>query len=194
MPTKLKLPAVMRGDTWNIRVVFSDMLTTFDGACTLAAPNKITSASAAFTTASAGRKIRLDGAGEGGAEYEGKIMARDSATQVTVSPNISKAVSAKDLAYGVPVDISGHRVRFTLKNKLTDPDPGVLQTDLTCPADANSVAGIGFIVATSTQTLAVPAKEYFYDIQRSIAGSPPTVMTAVYGPMEVLEHATVTAP
>lgn len=193
MPERKKLPAVMRGDTWNIRVVFSEMLPTLDGACTLAAPNKITSATAAFTTASVGRKIRLDAAGENGKEYKGKIMARDSATQVTVSPEVSKAVSAKDLSYGVPIDISSQKVRLTLKKKLSDADPGVLQVVVTAPVNADSIAGRGFIIADSDDTALVAPGVYFYDVQRSITGTPPQVFTPAYGQMEVLEDTTLTA-
>lgn len=78
-----------------------DLVSTFDGACNTGAPTKITSASAAFTTyATVGQRITLAGAGAGGAMYVGTITAIDSATQVTVSPNISTTVSTKGMSFG----------------------------------------------------------------------------------------------
>lgn len=190
MPTKKKLLPVMRGDTWTIKVIISDVTTVLDGACLVSAPSKITSASAAFTAASVGKSIKLDGAGPSGADYSGRIVARDSATQVTVSPNISAGVAAKELAFGVPVDITDNVLWLTLKNNNDDVDPGVVQEKTPpLPANANSTAGIGFIVVGSDKTLVAP-KTYSYDIQWIRPGTPPIVQTPVYGTIDVLEDTT----
>ena len=180
----------MRGDSWSIRVVISDISTVLDGACLVSAPSKITSLTAAFAATSVGKSIKLEGAGPSGADYLGRIVARDSATQVTVSPNISMSVTNKELAFGVPVNITGNALWLTLKNNNDDVDPGVLQVKLTLPANADSVAGIGFIVAGSDKTILVAPKTYSYDIQWIQPGTPPAVQTPVYGTIEVLEDTT----
>jgi len=78
-----------------------DLVTVFDGACSVASPSKITSATAAFdVNALVGQRITLAGAGAAGAVYVGAITAIDSAGQVNVSPNISTTVAAKGLGFG----------------------------------------------------------------------------------------------
>lgn len=192
MPTKKKFPAQMRGDTWTIRVKFSDIETVCDGAASTSAPTKITSATAAFASDNLDQPITLKGAGASGADYSGKITAIDSATQMTVCPSISTSVSAKELTFGTAVDITGNKLTLTLKTSNSDADPGVLQAVTTVPAGANATAGIGFVVATSAQTKLVAPGIYFYDIQRQVSGSPPVVSTVIYGQIEVLEDTTLT--
>lgn len=78
-----------------------DLVTTFDGTCSIGAPTKITSASTNFTLWSTiGQRITLAGAGASGTMYIGVITAIDSANQVTVSPSISTAVSNRGLQWG----------------------------------------------------------------------------------------------
>lgn len=191
MPSKKKLPAQMRGDTWTIRLKFSDIETVCDGAASVSAPTKITSASAGFASDNLDQPITLKGAGAQGGDYSGKITAVDSATQVTVCPSISTSVSSKELTFGTAVDITGDELWLTLKDSNTDADPGAAQFHDTMPANAESVAGIGFVVAPSDDTVDVAPGLYHYDIQRVIPGDPPTVQTPVYGTMEVLEDTTV---
>lgn len=191
MPTKKKLPAQMRGDTWTIRLKFSDIESVCDGAASTSAPTKITSATAAFAADNLDQPITLKGAGAQGGDYSGKITVVDSATQVTVCPNIQTSVSGKELTFGTAVDISGDELWLTLKDSNGDADPGAAQFHDTMPANAESVAGIGFIVCPSDETDAVEPALYQYDIQRVIPGAPPTVQTPAYGTMEVLEDTTV---
>lgn len=77
-----------------------NMRTTFDGACSTGAPTKITSATMAFTSADVGLRITLAQAGLNNVMYQGTITAVDSATQVTVSPNIVNTVSTRGLSIG----------------------------------------------------------------------------------------------
>ena len=191
MPTKKKLPPQMRGDTWTIRVKFSDIETVCDGAASTSAPTKITSVTAGFAANNLNQPITLAGTGAAGAEYSGKITAVDSATQVTVCPSINTTVSGAELTFGTAVDITGNKLTLTLKTNNSDADPGVLQAITTVPAGADATAGIGFVVATSAQTKLVAPGTYFYDIQRLIAGSPATIQTPVYGQIEVLEDTTL---
>ena len=181
----------MRGDTWTIRIRFSDIETVCDGAASTSAPTKITSATAAFASDNLDQSITLAGAGAGGADYSGRITAIDSATQVTVCPSIKTPVSGGELTFGTAVDITANRLYLTLKESNDDADPGAAQFQNTMPANADSAAGIGFIVCPSNLTAAVTPKVYNYDIQRVITGAPPTVQTPVYGTMEVLQHTTV---
>lgn len=192
MPTKKKLPAQMRGDTWTIRVKFSDIENVCDGAASTTAPTKITSATAGFASNNLDQPITLKGAGAQGADYSGKITAVDSGTQVTVCPDISTAVTRKELTVGKAVDITANKLTLTLKTSNGDPDPGVLQAVATVPAGADATAGIGFIAAASDKTklVAAPAT-YFYDIQRLIPGSPPVIQTPVYGEIPIIEDTTL---
>lgn len=192
MPTKLNLDPVMRGDTWGpYELRFSNETTVCDGACSTSAPTKITSATAAFTSASLNQDIILAGAGEGGEDYEGRITAIDSSTQVTVCPVIKTTVSAGELTYGVAEDITGDTLTFTIKRSNDDLDAdAVLQNSETAPANASSVAGIGFIGAPIAKTVLVDPATYKYDVQRVIHDTPNTVYTEVYGDIPVLADTT----
>jgi hypothetical protein len=67
---------------------------------------------------------------------------------------------------GVPLDIAGYKFYLTLKADIDDADPGALQVSVTAPADANSTAGIAYIVATDLETAVLAAITYHYDIQQ----------------------------
>lgn len=183
----------MRGDTWSLQVKFSDVETVCDGACLTSSPTKVTSASAAFASENLNQKVTLAGAGPGGEDYAGRIVAIDSGTQVTTCPSIGTTVSGAELTFGKAVDISGNTLTLTLKSSNADLDPGVLQEIETMPANAESVAGIGHISVPITKTALVVPAIYAYDIQRSVPGSPKTVSTVVYGDLEVLADTTITA-
>jgi hypothetical protein len=194
MPTKLKLDPVMRGDTWGpYELRFSNTSEVCDGACSTSAPTKITSLTAAFTSASLNKAITLAGAGEQGKDYEGRITAVDSGTQVTVCPTIKTTVSAGELTFGVAEDITGDTLTLTLKTSNSVLDPAAaLQNSETMPSNASSTAGIGFIGAPIAKTALVAPATYYYDIQRVIHGSPNTVYTEVYGTLPVLADTSIT--
>lgn len=193
MPTKLNLDAVMRGDTWGpYELRFGNERTVCDGACSTSAPTKITSAMAAFTSASLNQPITLVGADDGGEDYEGRITAVDSGTQITVCPVIKTTVSSGELTFGVAEDITGDTLTLTLKVSNDDLDAAaVLQNSATMPSGANSTAGIGFIGAPITKTALVEPATYNYDIQRVIHDTPYTVYTEVYGTIPVLADTTI---
>lgn len=195
MPTtKLNLDPVMRGDTWGpYELRFSNTSEVCDGACLTSAPTKITSATAAFTSASLNKAITLAGAGRAGKDYEGRIVAVDSGTQVTVCPTIKTTVSAGELTFGVAEDITADTLTLTLKGANTVLDAAAaLQNSETMPANASSTAGIGFIGAPIAKTALVTPGIYKYDIQRVIHGSPNTVNTELWGTVEVLYDTTIT--
>ncbi len=77
-----------------------DLITTFDGTCSTGAPTKIGSASALFTLGDVGKRITLAGAGVSNSMYVGVITAVDSATQVTVSPNVLTTQTNRGLQWG----------------------------------------------------------------------------------------------
>lgn len=195
MPTEHNKFKVMRGDTWPFRIKFSDKLTFYDGVCATSAPTKITSATAAFTSANLEQKITLAGAGPDGGLYEGKIAAVDSSTQVTVSPVIQTAVTASELTVNKAVNITGNLLIFTLKTSNTAADVASsasgCQEKVTAAAGADSTAGIGRIPVPIAKTALINPAVYYYDIQRVISGSPATVQTPVYGTIEVLEDTTI---
>lgn len=195
MPTKRNLGPFMRGDSWSLQVDFSDKFEFCDGACSTTAPTKITSGTAAFTTANLNQKITLAGAGLDGADYSGKIIGIDSGTQVTVCPSVLSSVSVGELTVNKAVNITGNLLFFTLKSdkSAADPVPAAptaagFQEVVTAPANAESVAGIGRITCpiAKTSVVAAPA-DFYYDIQRVIVGSPNQAFTPVYGTIPVLE-------
>lgn len=77
-----------------------DLITTFDGTCSTGAPTKITSASALFVAGDVGKRITLAGAGVSNSMYVGTISAVDSATQVTVTPNVLTTQTNRGLQWG----------------------------------------------------------------------------------------------
>ena len=66
---------------------------------------------------------------------------------------------------GAVEDISGDKLFFTVKNKLTDADSAaIISKTVTCPNNTASQAGIGYITLTSTDTN-VASGNYSYDIK-----------------------------
>jgi hypothetical protein len=66
---------------------------------------------------------------------------------------------------GDPVNITGYKLFFTVKEKLTDLDNvALIQKTVTCPSNDDSVAGIGFISLSSTDTN-IPIANYVYDMK-----------------------------
>jgi len=66
---------------------------------------------------------------------------------------------------GVAVDISGWSVYFTVKSSYEDADASAIITkNVTFPSNASSVAGIGYLPLSSTDTN-VALGNYYYDIK-----------------------------
>lgn len=95
----------------------------------------------------------------------------------------------KDSA-GAVINVSGHTLWLTLKGRTEDADPGVLQKKVVLPSDATSVSGVGSITLTSAETGALAPGNYFYDIQWSQPGTPPSVTTLIYGTVAILPDVT----
>lgn len=91
---------------------------------------------------------------------------------------------------GLPINITGNTLWFTLKIKQGDPDPGVLQKAQVAPANADSVAGIGYITLQHTDTTVLVPRSYYYDIQWVQPGVPPWVETPLYGLFQIVADIT----
>lgn len=66
---------------------------------------------------------------------------------------------------GVPEDISGWNLYFTVKNDFNDiDDDAIISKDVTFPTNAESQAGIGYLSLTSSDT-DVDIGEFFYDMK-----------------------------
>lgn len=101
-------------------------------------------------------------------------------------------VTITDKETGLPVDISGHLLFFTLKADVADADvDAALQVSTTLPSDANSVAGIGYLTVPSTSADDVAPGRYYCDIQWVQPGSPPIVTTILAGRARVLADITI---
>lgn len=74
-------------------------------------------------------------------------------------------VTILDDTTGTPIDISGDKLYFTLKDDAADDDTlAVLQAPYTIPGDANAALGIAYLPITAAETAAVPAGQYLYDV------------------------------
>lgn len=63
----------------------------------------------------------------------------------------------------VAVDISGWQLYFTVKSDFNDLDSAAkISKSITFPSNSNSIAGIGFLTLSSTDT-DLDVGEYFYD-------------------------------
>ena len=94
---------------------------------------------------------------------------------------------------GVPIDITGHKLYFTLKANKTDADiAAALQVSALMPTGANSTAGIGYLTITSADTNSVTPGRYYYDIQWVQPGPVPFVKTMDEGRVRVLADITRT--
>lgn len=101
-------------------------------------------------------------------------------------------VTITDKETGAAVDISGHRLWFTMKALKTDADlAAVLQVSAVMPSNADSVAGIGDLTIASTDTDGLVPGRYYYDLQWVQPGSPPIVKTIQAGRVRVLADITL---
>jgi len=88
--------------------------------------------------------------------------------------------------FGVPVNIQGHLIFFTLKTDKTLADSlATLQVSYTVATDAAGLAGKTVIVLPATDTASVPPGKYFYDIQWVTTGATPEVTTIALGIVSV---------
>lgn len=88
---------------------------------------------------------------------------------------------------GVPIDITGDKLFVTLKGSRDDLDvDAALQVIAVQPADANSVAGIGFVTLTKDDTDGITPGRYWYDVQWVQTGTSPIIpKTIVSGRVRV---------
>jgi hypothetical protein len=96
---------------------------------------------------------------------------------------------------GSPIDVSNMSLYFTLKQdeEALDNATGSFQVSVTFPADANSVAGLGSLLLTSTFTNGIAPGTYFYDFQLvDSSASPAVVTTLAKGTVNVLVDITRT--
>ena len=120
-------------------------------------------------------------------------MSRNS----TLSPFYRGDTKAFNLCFkdsvGVPIDITGHELWLTMKEKVTDSDANaVLQKQIIFPAGAESENGMGTLTLDSTETGGINPGIYFFDIQKVIPENPPVVATLMSGKITVLQDITQT--
>jgi hypothetical protein len=94
--------------------------------------------------------------------------------------------------FGVPVNIQGHTIFFTLKTDKTLADSlATLQVSYTVATDADALVGKTVLVLSATDTASVPPGKYFYDIQWVTTGATPEVTTIALGIVSVEYDITV---
>ncbi len=99
-------------------------------------------------------------------------------------------LSFKDSA-GLPIDVSGHELWFTMKREITDIDENsVLQKKMIFPSGTQSEGGSGNLTLDSTETGAIDPGTYFFDLQKVIPENPPVVATLMSGKISVLADIT----
>ena len=95
--------------------------------------------------------------------------------------------------FGVPVNIQGHKIFFTLKTDKTLADSlATLQVSSVVAADADALEGKATLVLSSTNMATVPPGKYFYDIQWKTSGGTPEITTIDYGSVTVEADITIT--
>jgi hypothetical protein len=88
--------------------------------------------------------------------------------------------------FGVPVNIQGHTIFFTLKTDKTLADSlAMLQVSYTVATDADALVGKTVLVLSATDTASVPPGKYFYDIQWVTTGATVEVTTIAIGILSV---------
>ena len=92
---------------------------------------------------------------------------------------------------GLPLDITGHELWFTVKRDIGDADvDAILQKKIVFPSSPQSEKGEGTLTLDSTETDGLEPGVYFYDFQRVMPGIPPVVKTLVSGKISVLPDVT----
>ena len=94
--------------------------------------------------------------------------------------------------FGVPVNIQGHKIYFTLKTDKTLADSlATLQVSYTVATDADALVGKTVLVLSSTSMATVPPGKYFYDIQWKTTGATVEVTTISLGVVLVESDITI---
>ena len=94
--------------------------------------------------------------------------------------------------FGVPVNIQGHLIFFTLKtDKALADSLATLQVSYTVATDADALVGKTILVLSAANTASVPPGKYFYDIQWVTTGATPEVTTIALGIVSVEYDITV---
>ncbi|MEO5378322.1 MAG: phage baseplate upper protein [Magnetococcus sp. DMHC-6] len=89
-------------------------------------------------------------------------------------------------ANGKPIDITGHELWFTMKQRATDLDSqAALQKKVLFPSGSDSEQGIGSLTLSSDDTGSLTPGIYHYDLQKVIPENPPIVATLLQGSLEV---------
>jgi hypothetical protein len=95
-------------------------------------------------------------------------------------------------ALGAAVDVTGAKFYMTIKNNTGDADPGVLQ--LTSPSSGivitTAASGIVTATITATQSAALAAQTYVYDIQMKASNGDVTTLDT--GTLTVSPDITIT--
>jgi imidazole glycerol phosphate synthase subunit HisF len=96
---------------------------------------------------------------------------------------------------GVGIDVSSQNLTLTLKVRKDQADvDAAFNKTITFPIDANSAAGVGSFVLTSTDTAGITPGVYFYDFQLvNPLVSPVIVTTLASGKVEVITDITIAA-
>lgn len=94
----------------------------------------------------------------------------------------------------IPINITGDTLWLTIKATAADTDvQALIQIEALMPANADSVAGIGYITIPSDIWPALApnlAGSYVYDIQWVRPGAPPVVTTILYGKVKIIDDVT----
>jgi len=93
---------------------------------------------------------------------------------------------------GVPIDLTGAKLYYTIKTNYEQPDPGVLQ--LTSPTSGITIVdapnGVAELTITASQTDVLQPMSYLYDMQIKLQDG--TIATLVSGTLTVLPDVTRT--
>ena len=94
--------------------------------------------------------------------------------------------------FGVPVNIQGHKIYFTLKTSPTLADASAtLSVSMTVATDADALVGKTTLVLSATNMATVPPGKYYYDIQWRTTGATVEVTTISLGVVLVESDITI---
>ena len=116
-------------------------------------------------------------------------------SKTTIAPFYRGDTKAFDLSFtdssGLPIDVTGHELWFTLKTSIADSDAdAAFQKRIVFPGSAESQQGVATLVLTSEETGTIEPGTYFFDIQKVIPDTPPVVATLLSGKVSILPDIT----
>ncbi len=116
-------------------------------------------------------------------------------SKATIAPFYRGDTKAFDLSFtdsaGLPIDVTGHELWFTLKASVTDLDAdAAFQKRIVFPDSAESQQGVATLVLSSEETGTIEPGTYYFDIQKVIPETPPVVATLMSGKVSVLPDVT----